>query len=141
MFILTQFRLVHICIQRFGLCKLQESQDTSTSDLRGYWQPKVKKSLAERLPEDCFHLIPPNRYIFPGAEVYYDPDEKLHYENNSSSSSSESEESDDEGGSREANEAGFQLCYTVGLFALGVTLLLFLQMFYFKVRQRGIVLV
>ncbi|XP_056630819.1 NAD-dependent protein deacetylase sirtuin-1 isoform X1 [Diorhabda sublineata] len=58
----------------------------NTSDLRGYWQPKVKKSLADRLPENSFHLIPPCRYIFPGAEVYYDPDEKLHYEGHSSNS-------------------------------------------------------
>ncbi|XP_072400041.1 NAD-dependent protein deacetylase sirtuin-1 [Diabrotica undecimpunctata] len=66
----------------------------STSDLRGYWQPKVKKSLADRLPENAFHLIPPSRYIFPGAEVFYDPDEKLHYEvdtSNSEDSESESE--------------------------------------------------
>uniref|UniRef100_A0A6P7GF80 protein acetyllysine N-acetyltransferase n=1 Tax=Diabrotica virgifera virgifera TaxID=50390 RepID=A0A6P7GF80_DIAVI len=28
----------------------------SSSDLRGYWQPKVKKSLADRLPENSFHL-------------------------------------------------------------------------------------
>lgn len=66
------------------------------SDLRGYWQPKVKKSLADRLPENSFHLVPPNRYIFPGAEVYYDPDEKLHYEGDSSSSSSSDIDSESE---------------------------------------------
>lgn len=66
------------------------------SDLRGYWQPKVKKSLADRLPENSFHLIPPNRYIFPGAEVYYDPDEKLHYEEDSSSSNSSDLDSESE---------------------------------------------
>lgn len=66
------------------------------SDLRGYWQPKVKKSLADRLPENSFHLMPPSRYIFPGAEVYYDPDEKLHYEGDSSSSSSSDIDSEGE---------------------------------------------
>lgn len=66
------------------------------SDLRGYWQPKVKKSLADRLPEHSFHLIPPCRYIFPGAEVFYDPDEKLHYEGDSSSSSSSDIDSESE---------------------------------------------
>lgn len=66
------------------------------SDLRGYWQPKVKKSLADRLPENSFHLMPPSRYIFPGAEVYYDPDEKLHYEVDSSSSSSSDIDSESE---------------------------------------------
>lgn len=66
------------------------------SDLRGYWQPKVKKSLADRLPPNSFHLIPPSRYIFPGAEVFYDPDEKLHYEGDSSSSSSSDIDSETE---------------------------------------------
>ncbi|KAJ8976872.1 hypothetical protein NQ317_001196 [Molorchus minor] len=65
-----------------------------SSDLRGYWQPKIKKSLADRLPSNSFHLIPPSRYIFPGAEVYYDPDEKLHYEGDSSSSDTSDSESD-----------------------------------------------
>lgn len=77
---------------------IKESQtfesSSSTSDLRGYWQPKVKKSLAERLPRDSFHLIPPSRYIFPGAEVFYDPDEKLHYEGDSSNSDSSDSESE-----------------------------------------------
>lgn len=80
---------------------IKESQtfesSSTTSDLRGYWQPKVKKSLAERLPQDSFHLIPPSRYIFPGAEVYYDPDEKLHYEGDSSDSDSSDSESEADG--------------------------------------------
>lgn len=50
--------------------------DDKSQDLRGYWQPKIKRSLADRLPPHSFHLLPPSRYIFPGAEVYYDPDEK-----------------------------------------------------------------
>lgn len=45
-------------------------------NMRGFWQPKVKRSLADRLPPNSFHLMPPSRYVFPGAEVYYDPDEK-----------------------------------------------------------------
>lgn len=73
---------------------LRESQTERYSDLRGYWQPKLKRSLAERLPNNSFHLIPPSRYIFPGAEVFYDPDEKLHYEVDSSSSDSSDIESD-----------------------------------------------
>ncbi|XP_066256004.1 NAD-dependent protein deacetylase sirtuin-1 [Euwallacea similis] len=44
--------------------------------MKGFWQPKVKKSLAQRLPPNTFHLLPPSRYVFPGAEVYYDPEEK-----------------------------------------------------------------
>lgn len=68
-----------------GHC-IKQTHSERFSDLRGYWQPKLKKSLADRLPENSFHLIPPSRYIFPGAEVFYDPDEKLHYEGDSSSS-------------------------------------------------------
>ncbi|KAJ8919627.1 hypothetical protein NQ315_006153 [Exocentrus adspersus] len=78
---------------------IKESQSfeerSDADDMRGYWQPKLKKSLADRLPRNSFHLIPPSRYIFPGAEVFYDPDEKLHYERDISdfdSTDGESEE-------------------------------------------------
>lgn len=67
-----------------------ESNNVET-DLRGYWEPKQKRSITERLPEDSFYLIPPSRYIFPGAEVYLDPDEKCNYFDDSSTDSSESE--------------------------------------------------
>ncbi|CAH1975885.1 unnamed protein product [Acanthoscelides obtectus] len=76
------------------------SQSPTSTDLRGYWQPKVKRSLADRLPQNGFHLIPPSRYIFPGAEVYYDPDEKLHYEVDDASSM----EDDDSDRERERDE-------------------------------------
>ncbi|KAJ3662329.1 hypothetical protein Zmor_006683 [Zophobas morio] len=67
-------------------------ESTSTSDLKGFWQPKIKKSLAERLPPKSFYLVKPSRYIFPGAEIYYDPDEKFgYYEGSSSSGNSDSE--------------------------------------------------
>lgn len=61
-------------------------------DMRGFWEPKQKRSITERLPRNTFYLIAPSRYIFPGAEVYYDPDEKYNYfDSNSTSDSSESE--------------------------------------------------
>lgn len=56
-----------------GNC-IKQSHSERFSDLRGYWQPKLKKSLADRLPDNSFYLISPSRYIFPGAEVF---DEKL----------------------------------------------------------------
>lgn len=65
--------------------------DDKSQDMRGYWQPKVKKSLADRLPPNSFHLVPPSRYIFPGAELYYDPDEKSSCQDDDSSSESMSE--------------------------------------------------
>lgn len=69
---------------------------TSSSDLKGYWQPKIKKSLADRLPPNTFYLVKPNRYIFPGAEVFYDPDEKYAYHPDSSSSGNSEDESESE---------------------------------------------
>lgn len=64
----------------------------NTVDMKGFWEPKQKRSLTERLPKNSFYLIAPSRYIFPGAEVYYDPDEKCNYfDSNSTSDSSESE--------------------------------------------------
>ncbi|XP_046392841.1 NAD-dependent protein deacetylase sirtuin-1 [Ischnura elegans] len=44
--------------------------------LMNCWQPKIRESLASRLQENSFYHLQPNRYIFPGAEVYYDPDEE-----------------------------------------------------------------
>lgn len=84
----------HLNLPASSSSSFKESQTERYSDLRGYWQPKLKRSLADRLPNNSFHLIPPSRYIFPGAEVFYDPDEKLHYEGDSSSSDSSDIESD-----------------------------------------------
>ncbi|CAH0546882.1 unnamed protein product [Brassicogethes aeneus] len=59
----------------------------NAADLRGLWQPKVKKSLADRLPPHSFHLVPPSRYIFPGAELFYDPDDASSQDADSNSAS------------------------------------------------------
>lgn len=64
---------------------------SETSDMKDFWQPKEKRSITERLSDKCFYLIHPSRYIFPGAELYIDPDEKINYFDNSSSESSESD--------------------------------------------------
>ncbi|ERL91577.1 hypothetical protein D910_08907, partial [Dendroctonus ponderosae] len=72
-------------------CNVKGSEtclNEKSNDMRSYWQPKAKRSLAERLPPNSYHLVAPSRYIFPGAEVYYDPDEK------SSSSDDEDSSSD-----------------------------------------------
>lgn len=73
-----------------------ETSDTSTSDLRGYWLPKIKKNMADRLPRNSFYLVPPSRYIFPGAEIFYDPNEKYTYFDDTSSSDSSESESENE---------------------------------------------
>lgn len=75
--------------------KISCFESTSSSDLKGFWQPKIKKSLADRLPVKSFYLVKPSRYIYPGAEVYYDPDEKFGYHEFSSSLSSSDSESED----------------------------------------------
>ncbi|XP_065156391.1 NAD-dependent protein deacetylase sirtuin-1-like isoform X2 [Atheta coriaria] len=72
----------------------QESE--TNDDLSGYWEPKQKRSITDRLPPNSYYLINPSRYIFPGAEVYYDPDEKCSYLENTSSDSSDSDDSDAE---------------------------------------------
>lgn len=56
----------------------EDSYDHSHVGMGNYWQPKVKLSLVDRLPDNSYYLVPPNRYIFPGAEVYYDPDESFY---------------------------------------------------------------
>lgn len=60
------------------------------------WQSKNKRSLADRLPPNSFYLIPPSRYIFHGAEIFYDPNEKLTYFDDTSTSDSSDSDSDTE---------------------------------------------
>lgn len=62
------------------------------------WEPKIKHSLASRLPKNMYYLVRPSRYIFPGAEVFYDPDEKYGFSDDDDDDSSESDisESDSE---------------------------------------------
>lgn len=80
-----------------GFSGFKKSEETTNAELRGMWQPKVKRSLVERLPEGAFYLVPPSRHIFPGAEVYYDPDEKFRSPEDSGSESSDSESDNTDG--------------------------------------------
>ncbi|KAK3868948.1 hypothetical protein Pcinc_025697 [Petrolisthes cinctipes] len=45
--------------------------------LRACWAPKIKETVASRLPDNMFLYTGSHKYIFPGAEVYYDPDDEL----------------------------------------------------------------
>ncbi|XP_021936542.1 NAD-dependent protein deacetylase sirtuin-1 isoform X2 [Zootermopsis nevadensis] len=72
----------------------QPKSDGDLEGLRACWQPKIRESLAARLPENSYYFLAPNRYIFPGAEVYYDPDDNEQSSYSSSSSSSSSDEGD-----------------------------------------------
>ncbi|XP_013411403.1 NAD-dependent protein deacetylase sirtuin-1 isoform X2 [Lingula anatina] len=54
-----------------------DSKLASTTDLaalRECWIPKKKQSIALRLPEHSYLHVPPNRYVFPGAEVFSEDD-------------------------------------------------------------------
>ncbi|XP_071530921.1 NAD-dependent protein deacetylase sirtuin-1 [Panulirus ornatus] len=45
--------------------------------LRACWAPKIRETVASRLPEKTFLYTGGHKYIFPGAEVYYDPDDEF----------------------------------------------------------------
>ncbi|XP_071439884.1 NAD-dependent protein deacetylase sirtuin-1 [Hetaerina americana] len=62
------------------------------------WQPKVRESLAARLQENSYYHLLPNRYIFPGAEIYYDPDDEQ------SSDSCDSDNDNDRGENSSGDE-------------------------------------
>nr|XP_012135008.1 PREDICTED: NAD-dependent protein deacetylase sirtuin-1 [Megachile rotundata] len=79
-----------------------DKEDLSNGRLsRNYWQPKVQKSLAVRLPENSYYQLAPGKYIFPGAEVYLDPED---YDHCSFSMNSESSDSDSDSSSMEEEE-------------------------------------
>ncbi|PSN54664.1 hypothetical protein C0J52_01051 [Blattella germanica] len=85
----------------------QPKSEDDLEALRACWQPKIRESLAARLPENCYYLLTPNRYIFPGAEVYYDPDDNEQSAYSSSSSNSESSDSaNNSSGEESDNEDG-----------------------------------
>ena len=58
----------------------------------------ARQSLASRLPPSTYFFRPPNRYVFPGAEVYSDDEE------DSDSGSSSGDSSDDESSSKDEEE-------------------------------------
>ncbi|XP_015589565.1 NAD-dependent protein deacetylase sirtuin-1 [Cephus cinctus] len=68
---------------------------------RRCWQPKLKESLAKRLPENSYYQMTPGRYIFPGAEIYSDLDD---YDRCSLSANSDSSDSDSDTSSEEEEE-------------------------------------
>ncbi|KAA0195351.1 hypothetical protein HAZT_HAZT006543, partial [Hyalella azteca] len=43
--------------------------------LRACWAPKIRESVAARLPENAYLYNGNHRYVFKGAEVFYDPDD------------------------------------------------------------------
>lgn len=60
------------------------SHTDTIEEMRRMWIPRRRLSMSTRIDENCFLFVPPNRYIFRGAEVY--PDD----------SGSDSDESGDE---------------------------------------------
>merc|ERR1711971_1105779 len=72
-----------------------KASSLSNEDLAKMWQPKSRPSLAQRLKSHEFLFTSPNRYVFPGAEVFEREDESDISSNNSGSDT----DSDDEGSS------------------------------------------
>lgn len=64
--------------------------------LRSCWQRKVRASVADCLPENSYLYKRPCRYIFSGAEVYFDPDDVSADDSDSSSSHSPSDVTEDQ---------------------------------------------
>ncbi|XP_064092637.1 NAD-dependent deacetylase sir2D-like isoform X2 [Macrobrachium nipponense] len=62
--------------------------------LRACWAPKIRETVASRLPDNMFLYTGGHKYVFPGAEVYYDPDDDFE-EDDEKCRSSESENEDD----------------------------------------------
>ncbi|KAF4532265.1 hypothetical protein B566_EDAN016447 [Ephemera danica] len=65
----------HMSVDSAGSPSPPMKDEDDLDELRTSWEPKARESLAERLPENSYYYHPPSRYIFPGAEVYYEPDE------------------------------------------------------------------
>ncbi|KAK2584401.1 hypothetical protein KPH14_006783 [Odynerus spinipes] len=79
-----------------------EIGDSKSNGLERYcWPPNIRESLAIRLPENSYYQLTPGRYIFPGAEVYSDPED---YDRYSLSANSESFDSDSESSSGDEEE-------------------------------------
>merc|ERR1712238_166785 len=75
--------------------KTPKASSLSNEDLAKMWQPKSRPSLAQRLKSHEYLFTSPNRYVFPGAEVFEREDESDISSNNSGSDT----DSDDEGSS------------------------------------------
>lgn len=90
-----------------GISQLQEN------DMTGWWEPRVKVNLADQLPgnsdniagtkhqrlyflmsikylDNTYLAIQSGRYLFPGAELFYDPDEEVESDSDSSDASDSS---------------------------------------------------
>ncbi|XP_044011128.1 NAD-dependent histone deacetylase sirtuin-1 isoform X2 [Aphidius gifuensis] len=58
-------------------CNSVDSRDDKdgTADLERRWQTDMKESLASRLPDNTYYQVSPGKYIFPGAEIYFEPED------------------------------------------------------------------
>ncbi|XP_012276625.1 NAD-dependent protein deacetylase sirtuin-1 isoform X2 [Orussus abietinus] len=79
-----------------------EAEDTKIQELdRNCWLPKIRESLAARLPGNSYYQMAPGRYIFPGAEIYPNPED---YDRCSLYANSESSDTDSDSTSEEEEE-------------------------------------
>ena len=65
-------------------------------ELAKMWEPKTRPTLAQRLKPNEFLFVSPNRYVFPGAEVFdRDDDDESEISSNNSDSDTDSDDEAD----------------------------------------------
>ncbi|KAF2365401.1 Sirtuin family [Trinorchestia longiramus] len=65
--------------------------------LRACWAPKIRESVAARLPENCYLYNGGHRYVYKGAEVFYDPDDVEGDDDDSQNQDDDDDDDDEEG--------------------------------------------
>merc|ERR1711988_57876 len=60
-------------------------KELTNEELAKMWEPKTRQSIAQRLKSNEYLFVSPNRYVFPGAEVYDKEDDSDSSSGNSDS--------------------------------------------------------
>merc|ERR1712020_133333 len=71
-------------------------KELTNEELAKMWEPKTRQSIAQRLKSKEYLFVSPNRYVFPGAEVYDKEDDSDSSSGNSDSDTDSDDEASDE---------------------------------------------
>jgi len=71
-------------------------KELTNEELAKMWEPKTRQSIAQRLKSNEYLFVSPNRYVFPGAEVYDKEDDSDSSSGNSDSDTDSDDEASDE---------------------------------------------
>merc|ERR1712203_1127239 len=71
-------------------------KELTNEELAKMWEPKTRQSIAQRLKPNEYLFVSPNRYVFPGAEVYDKEDDSDSSSGNSDSDTDSDDEASDE---------------------------------------------